>query len=126
MKTLMRLILYLTAVIFVPSLSHAKNLDKQINKACLRHAVSLITRLQSEVIGELEQNQSDKALKLATESCQAYFKKEFNPNAEAISLSQKQSTEDSDDKGVTDWLTEKILNDDSSRKKGNKRLMKKR
>ena len=121
----MRLFLFLLSITLIPSLGYAEDLDAQINKACLRHAVSLITRLQSEVVGELDQNQSNKALKLATESCQAYFKKEFNSDSEAISLSQETNSEDNDDQGVTDWLTEKILSDDTSRKKGNERLMKK-
>lgn len=69
----MRLFLFLLSITLIPSLGYAEDLDAQINKACLRHAVSLITRLQSEVIGELDQNQSNSALKLATESCQAYF-----------------------------------------------------
>ena len=120
----MRLFLFLPLITFLPSLTYADNLDTQINKACLRHAVSLVARLKSEIVGELSQNQSDKALKLATESCQAYFNKEFSENPETVS-STKNSNEENDDNSVKDWLTEKVLSDDNSRKAGNKRLMKK-
>jgi hypothetical protein len=100
----MKPFLFLPLVLFYSS-SYSASLDEQINKACLRHAISLVTQLKSEVIDDLSQSQSDQALKIATETCQAYFNNEFNQ-----------------DSGETDFLTEKILSGDSSRKKGNERL----
>jgi iron uptake system EfeUOB component EfeO/EfeM len=108
MKTFKKSLLILLFISFY-SASHAGDLEEQINKACLRHAVSLVTQLKSEVIDDLSQSQSDQALKIATETCQAYFNKEFNQNS-----------------SETDLFTEKILNGDSSRKKGNERLRRKK
>lgn len=100
----------------------ADDIDTQINKACLRHAVSLVARLQSEVVGELSNEKSEQALKLATDSCQAYFKKEFSQNANTIANAANDEKEEKSNTGVKDWLTERILNGDSSRKAGNERL----
>ena len=116
----MRYFLLLIAIGITPSLSLANELDDQINKACLRHSVSLVARLKNEVINNLDKSQSDEALKIATESCQAYFKKEFSGNAvTTVAEDQKQAEEEG---GIKDWLTESILSGDSSRKEGNKRL----
>lgn len=98
------------------SAAYAGDLEEQINKACLRHAVSLVTQLKTDVVKDLDQNQSDQALKIATDSCQAYFNKEFSETAI--------SNNDSDNK-QTDSLTEKILSGEVVRKDGNKRLLKK-
>lgn len=126
MRTLMRLFLFLLLITFLPSLTYADDFDTKINKACLRHAVSLVARLKSEVIGELSQNQSDKALKLATESCQAYFSKEFSEST--IPDNSPAEAQIADKEEDDDWFTTKLLEGlgDSERKDGNKRLMKKR
>ena len=118
----MRPLFFIIAVSCIPLSSSAEEIENQINKACLRHAVSLVSQLKSDVIGELNQSQSDQALKIATESCQAYFKKEFSQNSESIANSNDSKKQTADDDGVKDWLTEKILSGDSSRKEGNKRL----
>ena len=117
----MRPLFFIIAMSCIPLSSSAEEIENQINKACLRHAVSLVSQLKSDVIGELNQSQSDQALKIATESCQAYFKKEFSQNPDAIANSNK-NQKNTDDEGVKDWLTEKILNGDTSRKEGNERL----
>ncbi len=118
----MKLFTFLFAITLFPISSFADELDNQINKACLRHAVSLVSKLKTEVVGELSQEKSDHALKLATDSCQAYLKKEFNKNPEAVAAASNNKTEDDD--GVTDWLTKKILSGDTSRKEGNNRIKK--
>ena len=60
----MKLFLFLFAVsLYSPSL-FANDLDKQINKACLRHAVSLVAQLKSDVVDGMSQEQSDQALKI--------------------------------------------------------------
>jgi hypothetical protein len=109
------------ALTFLPVFVSADELDDQINKACLRHAVSLVAKLKTDVVGELNQEQSDQALKIATDSCQAYFKKEFGQNAETIAAENK-SLQEKEEGGVKDWLTEKILSGEVERKKGNERL----
>jgi hypothetical protein len=115
----MRTFLFILAITIYPSISYADEIDSQIDKACLRHAVSFVAKLKADVIGELSQDKADQALKLATESCQAYFKKEFSQNAEAIA-----ATDSDEESSVNDWLTEKILSGDTTRKKGNERLRK--
>ncbi len=108
----------LFAITFLPFTSHADadELDSQINKACLRHAISLVARLKSDVV-ELNSKKSDQALKLATDSCQAYFKKEFSQNPVAVV--------EKDPEKERDWFTEKMLSGDSAKKDGNKRLQRK-
>jgi len=94
--------------------------EPQIDRACLRHAVSLVARLKSESSLKMDQAQSEQALALATESCQAYFKKEFMSEAAANEI-ESGSDEVENDK---DWFTEHILSGDTERKKGNERLKK--
>ncbi len=53
------------------------DINAQINKACQRHAVSLVARLKSEITGDLGSAQTSRALAIATESCEAYFMREF-------------------------------------------------
>jgi hypothetical protein len=115
----MRAFTFLLAIIFFPTLSFSDELDKQINKACLRHAVSFVTTLKTDVIGELSQEKSDQALKLETDSCQAYFKKEFNQNT--VDVSTAKNTKETSECKV-DWLSVNLLSGDSSSKEGNKRL----
>lgn len=94
------------------SSSYARDLEEQINKACLHHAISLVTQLKTDVVKDLNQSQSEQALKIATDSCQAYFNKEF----------AETTISNNDD---SDLLTEKILSGEVVRKDGNKRLLKK-
>jgi hypothetical protein len=115
------LTLLLVSFILLPFSAVADELDDQINKACLRHAVSLVSQLKTDVVGELSQDKSDQALKLATDSCQAYFKKEFSQDSEAVAVASNNKKEaENDDDG--DWFTEKILSGEVTRKKGNERL----
>jgi hypothetical protein len=115
----MKAFIFLISVIFIPTFSFAGDLEAQINKACLRHAISLVSNLKTEVIGELSDDKSAQVLKLATDSCQAYFKKEFNQQTtESIAAANNNEQEE----GGTDWFTEKILSGDIERKEGNKRL----
>ena len=63
----MRFLLLLTTPGVLPvQFLAAEDIDTQINKACLRHAVSLVAKLKSEVVGELNEEKSNYALKLAT------------------------------------------------------------
>ena len=119
----MKPFLFIVAMTIFPSVIYADEIDSQIDKACLRHAVSLVAKLKSEVLGDLSQVKSEEALKLATETCQAYFKKEFSQNPEAIAA-KNSDKESGDESSANDWLTEKILSGDTKRKKGNERLRK--
>ncbi|MBL1141183.1 MAG: hypothetical protein HND53_04045 [Proteobacteria bacterium] len=118
----MKLITILLSITLFPFSVFADDLDNQINKACLRHAVSLVAKLKNEVVGELNQDKSNQALKIATDSCQAYFKKEFTHNPEAVATVNIDKKSDNDEGSAKDWLTEKILNSEVKRKKGNERL----
>jgi uncharacterized membrane protein YheB (UPF0754 family) len=120
----MKIFPFLLAIICIPSVSFAEDIDNQIDKACLRHAVSLISKLKSKVIGDLNQKKSDQALKLATDSCQAYFKKEFHQNPESVTSVSSNDKIETENDNMKDWFTEKILSGDVKRKKGNKRLKK--
>ena len=104
-----------------PSASYAAETETQINKACLRHAVSLVATLKADVINNLTQAQTDQALKIATDSCQAYLRKAFSDSSEVTVASGEESK-----KSFKDSFTEKFLNGSSEKKDGNKRLMKKR
>lgn len=117
----MKKITLLVAITFSPFYSFAGEFDEQINKACLRHAVSLVAKLKNNVVDNMSSQQSDEALKIATESCQAYFKNEFSRNSDTIAAAKEKQNED-DDK---DWFTELMTNSDSEKKAGNKRLERK-
>ena len=108
----MKLLFIAFFIYLIPISCLADELDEKIEKACLRHAVSLVSQFKSDSIIELNQQQSDKILKIATESCKNNFRSAFNEN-----------TQEDDD---SDWLTDKILNSEVERKAGNKRLMKRR
>lgn len=117
MRELMRTSLLLFFITLYPSITSADNVEAQINKACLRHAVSLVAQLRTDVIANMNQEQSDKALKIATTSCQAYFSKEF-----AVSITAKTNTEETESKEEKkkDPFTDKWF--ESADKDGNKRL----
>lgn len=118
----MKLFLFLITVSLYSSPSFADDLDKQINNACLRHAVSLVAQLKSDVVEGMSQEQSDKALKIATNSCQAYFKKEFSPEKIAENVEVQKSVLEK--KGSGDAFTDGWF--ESGGKKGNERLNRKR
>ncbi len=110
MKTLL---VFLSFLLLTPSLQ-ANELNTQIDKACMRHSISLVARLKSDVVGEMDAFQSEKALKLATQSCEAYFKKEFGLNPDAVTQVKENraetltenntDNEDNDDSSVSDWF----------------------
>tara|TARA_R110000782_G_scaffold15189_5_gene44566 strand:- start:2762 stop:3127 length:366 start_codon:yes stop_codon:yes gene_type:complete len=121
MRETMRPLYFIFVLSLCSSTSYADETKTQINKACLRHAVSLVAQLKADVVNNLTQAQSDQALKIATDSCQAYFNKEFSGTPVATVASTEESK-----KSYTDSFTEKFLNSDAKKKDGNKRLMKKR
>lgn len=114
----MKALIFLSTILLIPSVSLAGEFDEQINKACLRHSVSLVAKLKTNVVGDLSQEQTDEALKLATESCQAYFNREFNSGANSIAA----TTPSQKPEEKKDSFTERWLNTESADKKGNERL----
>lgn len=120
----MKLLSFLVAFLVIPSYGIAGEFDEQINKACLRHAVSLVAKLKTNVVDNMSSEQSDEALIIATESCQAYFKNEFNRNPDAVTAARQEQQERDDKK---DWFTEMMTSGggDAAEKDGNKRLRRK-
>ncbi len=117
----MRPLYFIFILSLYSSISYAAETEIQINKACLHHAVSLVAQLKADVINDLTQAQTDQALKIATDSCQAYFNKAFSDTTEDTLASSGDAK-----KSYSDSFTEKLLNGVSEKKDGNKRLMKKR
>lgn len=117
----MRPLYFIFVLALYSSAPYAAETETQINKGCLRHAASLVAQLKADVINNLTQAQTDQALKIATDSCQAYLNKEFADTPEATVASSEDSK-----KRYADDFTEKFLNDDSEKKDGNKRLTRKR
>jgi hypothetical protein len=108
--------------LFIPTISFSEDMNEQINKACSRHAVSLVASLKSEVVGDLSQEKSAQALKLATDSCQAYLKKEFGGSTATVATVEEAQEKEVVEEDNMDWFTTKILSGDTTRKEGNKRL----
>lgn len=107
----------LLSITFLPLLGFAGEFDAKINKACLRHSVSLVAKLKNNVVGDLSREKSDEALKIATESCQAYFKKEFSQNPESFA-NNDEDIKDEENSSILDA----IFTSEVKRKKGNERL----
>jgi hypothetical protein len=121
MNNLIKTLVVLLFVSFYSS-SYAEDLEEQINKACLRHAVSLVTQLKTDVIKDLDKSQSDQALKIATDSCQAYFNKEFSNTT----ISNSESTTEAESSESKSSSILDVFDSEVIRKPGNERLKKKR
>lgn len=121
----MRTTLLLLFITLYSSITYADDMDAQINKACLRHAVSLVAQLKSDVIANMDQGQSDEALKIATTSCQAYISKAFSNNNlssnDEVAPSQTSKESKSGSSSILD-----IFDAEVKRKPGNERLNKRR
>lgn len=109
--------------ISTPAMAEA-DVAGQINKACQRHAVSLVARLKADVIGDMGQAKSAQALKLATESCQAYFMREFGQGVPAASTQVNNSeAAETETEEEGSWFEEQIIKGgNTERKKGHERL----
>ena len=107
-------------IIFISFNLYADVTNQDIDKVCLKHAVSLVNHLNTEIMVDINQIQSDKILELTTENCKQHFYDAENENitkAKNIEQSDKEDTEDKED-----WFTEKILTGEVPDKAGNKRL----
>jgi len=121
MSNLIKTLVVLLFVSFYSS-AYAEDLEEQINKACLRHAVSLVTQLKTDVVKDLDKSQSDQALKIATDSCQAYFNKEFSNTT----ISNSESTTEAESSESKSSSILDVFDSEVKRKPGNERLQKKR
>ncbi len=107
------------------SITYADDIDKQINNACQRHAVSLVAQLKADVIANMNQEQSDQALKIATTSCQAYFSKTFSNKTLATDVEVATSGTSEESKSGSSSILD-IFDSEVKRKPGNERLNKRR
>ena len=112
-----RLFIIIFTVQYIPAIAFADTTlnENQLDRACLRHAVSLVARLKSEVLLDISQAESEQALRLATESCKAYMKKEL---VSKKTVSEPEKTGDENKDSFTDY----ILSGERANKKGNERL----
>jgi len=104
----------------------SENTKNKIDNACLRQAVSLVNQLKSEIYTDMDSTQSNKIVKLATNTCRTQFNQTNNQQAvAAIEPAKKEipeaatPEEESSDRSIFDILTEKPV-----RKPGNERLRK--
>ena len=104
----------------------SENTKNRIDNACLRQAVSLVNQLKSEIYTDMDSTQSNKIVKLATNTCRTQFNQTNNQQAvAAIEPAKKEipeaatPEEESSDRSIFDILTEKPV-----RKPGNERLRK--
>ncbi len=104
-------------IIFISFNLYADVAKQDIDKICLKHAVSVVDQLNSEILPKLEKDQLNNILRITTENCKKYFNNDDDGKA-VVSANN-------DDEDSEDWFTEKILKGDTSRKEGNKRLKRK-
>ncbi len=106
----------------------SENTKNRIDNACLRQAVSLVNQLKSEIYSDMDSTQSNKIVKLATNTCRTQFNQTNNQEAVAATTPTKAekaeaatTEEESSDRSILDILTEEPV-----RKPGNKRLSRKK
>lgn len=101
---------------------NAGTAGKGVSKTCLQHAVSLVDQLKADVFPDMNESQSNEALRLATENCNKYFNNE-NSNQVKVNTSGNQGkvTAGSEEES-SDWFTNYILNGEAADKEGNRRL----
>ena len=58
----------------------SENTKNRIDNACLRQAVSLVNQLKSELYTDMDSTQSNKIVKLATNTCRTQFNQTNNPD----------------------------------------------
>ncbi len=93
--------------------------QQQIDSACLRQAISLANQLKSEVYSEMDSTQTNKIVKLATNTCKQQFSQ--IDAASAVAAKQDSANSNSGDSSGESIL-DTILSGDTTRKEGNKRL----
>ncbi len=114
----------LISTIFIFTLTsanlYAQTDEHQIDRACLKQAITLVNELKSEVYLDMDSMQSNKILKLATATCRAQFNQTEMQQSVATIEPAKEEKPEEEKSG--DWFTDYILSGESADKKGNKRL----
>ena len=105
-----------TSLILAPVNLYAETIEQQIDRSCLKQAVTLVNQLKSEVYVDMDSTQSNKILKLATATCRTQF------NQAETKQSIISATESEEEEKSGDWFTDHILSGEVSDKKGNERL----
>lgn len=105
-----------TSLILAPVNLYAETIEQQIDRNCLKQAVTLVNQLTSEVYLDMDSTQSNKILKLATATCRTQF------NQAKTKQSIISATESEEEEKSGDWFTDHILSGEVSDKKGNERL----
>ena len=109
----------------------SENTKNRIDNACLRQAVSLVNQLKSDIYTDMDSTQSNKIVKLATNTCRTQFNQTNNQEAVAATNPTKaektsdektasaEESEDDSESSIFDIFTEEPV-----RKPGNERLRK--
>ena len=98
----------------------AGTVETEIDRACLKQAITLVNELKSEVFPELNSTQSNKILKLATATCRQQFAKAETKQSITAAAPAKEEKPDEEKPG--DWFTDFVLSGEVADKKGNERL----
>ena len=99
---------------------YAETMEQQIDRACLKQAVTLVNELKSEVYVDMDSMQSNTILKMAAATCSQEFNHaELKQSVTAIEPAKDKQAEE---EKSSDWFTDHILSGEVSDKAGNKRL----
>ncbi len=114
----------LISTIFIFTLAsanlYAESIEQDIHRACLKQAITLVNELKSEVYVDMDSTQSNKILKLATETCRHQFSQAEVKQSIAVVESAEEDKPEEEKSG--DWFTDHILSGETADKKGNERL----
>jgi len=120
----MRLISFIYALISLSLTFASMNLfaetpypetEQNIDRACLRQAITLVSEIKSEIYADMDSIQSNKILKLATDTCRKQF-------SQADARKSVAAVESAEETKSDDWFTDHILHGEITEKAGNKRL----
>lgn len=108
----------LLLIFFAPCVV-AEQTDGDVNKTCLKHAISVTDQLREQLSTDLDKSQLNTILRITSEDCKNFFA--IAPQQTTVKQTKNEENDDADEESG-DWFTEKILGGDTSRKEGNKRL----
>ena len=117
----MKLIRVLVLSLFSVSLQ-AETTTQEIDRACLKQAVTLVNELKSEVLVDMNSTQSNKILKLATTTCRDQFNQAETKQSIIAEAESAREEKPGEEEKSGDWFTDHILSGEVSDKKGNERL----
>ena len=99
---------------------YAETTEQQIDRACLKQAVTLVNELKSEVYVDMDSTQSNKILKLSAAACRAQFNQ--TEMKQSVATIEPAKDEQAEEEKSGDWFTDQILSGEVADKAGNKRL----